>query len=165
MWIRNIVYWLLLFFCLKAGAAWVNLRGVPLFAEGEDQLLAKQQYVTQLAAQQLGRPYRLGGQHPYQGFDCSGLVNYVYKSSLDKTLPRTSAGLSQVGLAVKRQQLQAGDLVFFNTTGKPYSHVGIYLGDQRFIHAPRNGKHVTIAKLSQRYWSKRYQGAKRLLTP
>jgi len=165
MWIRHIVYWLLLFFCLKAGAAWVNLRGVQLFAEGEDQRYAQQQYVTQLAAQQLGRPYRFGGQHPYEGFDCSGLVNYVYKSTLRKNLPRTSAGLSKVGQDIQRDQLEAGDLVFFNTTGKPFSHVGIYLGDQRFIHAPRNGKHVTIAKLNKRYWSKRFEGAKRLITP
>ncbi len=165
MWIRQLVYWLLLFFCLKAGAAWFNLRGVPLFADGEDQLNTKQQYVTQLASQQLGRPYRLGGQHPYQGFDCSGLVHYVFKSSTHRSLPRTSAGLSKVGQSIQRTDLQAGDLVFFNTTGKPNSHVGIYLGNQRFIHAPRNGKHVTIASLKKGYWTKRYQGAKRILQP
>jgi len=165
MWIRQLVYWLLLFFCLKASAAWFNLRGVPLFAEDEDKLIAKQQYVMQLASQQLGRPYRPGGQHPYQGFDCSGLVRYVFKSSIRTPLPRTSAGLSKVGQSIQRIDLQAGDLLFFNTTGKPNSHVGIYLGEQRFIHAPRNGKHVTIATLNKNYWSKRYQGAKRILAP
>lgn len=162
---RHLFSLLLLVQCLSAKAAALNLRGVQLFADGENQLYAKQQYVTQVASKQLGKPYRYGGESPYQGFDCSGLVHYVFHSTIRKNLPRTSAALSKVGRHIKRTNLQAGDLVFFNTSGKPYSHVGIYLGDQRFIHAPRTGKHVTIANLNQHYWLKRYQGAKRILKP
>lgn len=157
---------LLLLVCLQAHTAWaaetrVNLRGVRLsiFTPG----ISQQQHIIDVATMQLGTPYRYGGKSPNTGFDCSGLVQYVYQTAIQKQLPRTSRQLSRAGTPVFKQQLQPGDLVFFNTNGKPYSHVGIYLSNQKFIHAPRTGKNVQIEHLNQPYWAKRYQSAKRLL--
>ncbi len=107
-------------------------------------------------------PYRYGGNSEAQGFDCSGFVRYVFKKSLGWILPRTSLEMSQEGNAIGRDQLRPGDLVFFNTQNQAYSHVGIYLGDDRFVHAPSRGKAVEVVNLRQRYWRTHYEGARRL---
>jgi hypothetical protein len=114
------------------------------------------------ALSQLGTPYRFGGDSPATGFDCSGLVAYSAEHSLGLKLPRNSAAQATLGAWVDRNQLRPGDLVFFNTTGHPHSHVGIYLGADRFVHSPTTGGVVRIDDLTVAYWDKRYEGARRL---
>lgn len=110
----------------------------------------------------VGTPYRFGGSSPDTGFDCSGFVRYVFQSSAGLALPRTSDEMSQAGREIGRGELQPGDLVFFDTLRRPFSHVGIYLGEHRFIHAPSNGGYVEIVNLTDRYWRRRYNGARRI---
>jgi cell wall-associated NlpC family hydrolase len=112
----------------------------------------------------LGIRYRPGGESPSTGFDCSGLVNYVAEQSMGLRLPRTAAEMSQLGMPIARNDLQVGDLVFFNTTNHRYSHVGIYLGDDRFVHSPSRGGVVRIERMDMAYWTKRYNGARRIDT-
>jgi len=113
----------------------------------------------------IGTPYRLGGSDPQQGLDCSGFVNHVFRQTAGLQLPRESQAISQVGLELDPAELQPGDLVFFNTLDRPFSHVGIYLGDNRFVHAAssRSGG-VMLSSLSDRYWSLRFEGARRVMT-
>lgn len=118
--------------------------------------------VTARALQYIGVPYRFGGNSPQSGFDCSGLVNHVYRETLGIILPRTSRQLATVGVAVGAEDLRPGDLVFFNTRGAPHSHVGIYLGDSRFIHAPRARTLVRIDRLDDPGYRERFEGARRL---
>jgi cell wall-associated NlpC family hydrolase len=111
----------------------------------------------------IGVDYRYGGDTPEEGLDCSGLVRHVFQEVTGVTLPRTSKELARVGKAVQRADLKPGDLVFFNTRRFAFSHVGIYLGDDRFIHAPRTGSEVEIAELDNGYWRKHFDGARRLV--
>jgi cell wall-associated NlpC family hydrolase len=111
----------------------------------------------------IGVDYRFGGDTPENGVDCSGLVRYVFQQVTGVTLPRTAKELSRLGNHVASTDLAPGDLVFFNTRRLPFSHVGIYLGDNRFIHAPSTGSEVEIAKLSENYWQKHFSGARRLV--
>ena len=113
----------------------------------------------------LGVKYKWGGTAPDTGFDCSGLIVYAAQKSLGLKLPRRSRDLARQGISVKRDQLKKGDLVFFNTLGSRYSHVGVYLGDQKFVHAPRSGAVVRIESMATNYWNKRYNGARRLEAP
>jgi cell wall-associated NlpC family hydrolase len=110
----------------------------------------------------VGIPYRFGGTSPDSGFDCSGLVFYVYQRGIGIALPRNTQRLSEVGASVLADELEPGDLVFFNTTGRAYSHVGIYLVEGRFIHAPTTGGTVQLVDIRDRYWQVRYDGARRL---
>lgn len=109
-----------------------------------------------------GTPYRPGGEAPEDGFDCSGFVQHVFDHSLGVKLPRTSREMSNLGNPIDAKQLTPGDLVFFKTTSKPFSHVGIYLGDSQFIHAPRVGSTIRVENLDMSYWRARYNGARRL---
>jgi hypothetical protein len=111
----------------------------------------------------LGTPYKWGGNSADEGFDCSGFTRHVFELSLGLVLPRRSDEQAKAdGLAkVRQQDLQPGDLVFFNTRKRNYSHVGIYVGDSRFIHAPRSGAAVRVESMTSAYWSKRYNGARR----
>ena len=111
----------------------------------------------------VGIDYRFGGDSPERGLDCSGLIRYVFQQVTGVTLPRTAQELSRIGEKVRAEDLAPGDLVFFNTRRFAFSHVGIYLGDGRFIHAPARGGEVGVATLSNAYWQKRYNGARRLL--
>jgi cell wall-associated NlpC family hydrolase len=110
----------------------------------------------------LGVRYRYGGDTPDSGFDCSGLVGFAASHAMGVKLPRSAAEMAQLGVPVGREQLAAGDLVFFNTMGRRYSHVGIYLGDDRFVHSPSAGGRVRIERLSMAYWDRRYEGARRI---
>jgi cell wall-associated NlpC family hydrolase len=105
--------------------------------------------------------YRRGGRELSTGFDCSGFVRYVFRQSLGLDLPSDSASQFHAGSHVERDALKMGDLVFFRTQGRRVSHVGIYLDNGLFIHAPSNGKRVRIDHLAGTYWSKRFVGAKR----
>ena len=108
-------------------------------------------------------PYRFGGTTRDRGLDCSGLVQKVFAESLGMTLPRTTRGQSQSGVKIARKELTPGDLVFFNTRRRAFSHVGIYVGNDRFLHAPSKGGKVRIEKLSVPYWNKRFNGARRVI--
>jgi cell wall-associated NlpC family hydrolase len=113
----------------------------------------------------LGVPYRRGGTSADDGFDCSGFTRHIFSLSLGLVLPRrvddqaNAAGLSQV----EREELKPGDLVFFNTLKRTFSHVGIYIGDGKFIHAPRSGANVRVEDMRQSYWARRFTGARRAL--
>ncbi|WP_230477262.1 C40 family peptidase, partial [Kingella kingae] len=109
----------------------------------------------------LGVAYRFGGTSP-TGFDCSGFMQYIFRKAFAVNLPRTSAEQATVGTPVSRSQLQPGDMVFFRTAGSRISHVGMYIGNDRFIHAPRTGKNIEITSLSSQYWSTRYATARRV---
>ena len=109
----------------------------------------------------MGTPYVHGGMSA-EGIDCSGYTLQVYKSSVGKALPRSSAAQASTGSAVPFESLKFGDLIFFNTTGEPYSHVGIYLGDDLFAHASVS-LGVTISSLESTYYRKRYEGARRVV--
>ena len=117
------------------------------------------------ALNHLGIRYRYGGNSPTEGFDCSGLVSYVAFQSLGLTLPRSAADIAARGQEIERGELVAGDLVFFNTMGRKFSHVGIYVGGDRFIHSPSAGGVVRVEDMKMAYWTKRYNGARRLDTP
>lgn len=111
----------------------------------------------------VGTPYRYGGNTPESGFDCSGLVNYVYRDMLDLRLPRTSRELAAMqGPRIAPTQLSSGDLVFFGNGGE-VSHVGIYVGEGRFVHAPNSGGTVRLDRLDGSWWHDHYTGARRLL--
>ncbi|MBS0201116.1 MAG: C40 family peptidase [Proteobacteria bacterium] len=113
----------------------------------------------------VGTPYVWGGTSPDGGFDCSGLVNYVFRDMLDLRLPRTSRELAEVeGPRISLDDLQTGDLIFFGADGQ-ISHVGIYVGEGRFIHAPRTGSVVRLEKIDTPYWLARYSGARRVIDP
>ncbi|CAK13281.1 C40 family peptidase [Pseudomonas entomophila] len=120
--------------------------------------------VLSRAVNVLGTPYRWGGSTPKKGFDCSGLVKYAFNDVADVDLPRTSNAMAQgQGVKVARDDLKPGDLIFFNIQSRRVNHVAIYLGNDRFIHAPRTGKRVSIDSLEKPYWQKRYVVAKRVL--
>jgi cell wall-associated NlpC family hydrolase len=106
-------------------------------------------------------PYRYGGRTP-AGFDCSGFVGYVFSEAAGLVLPRRSEDIVRVGDPLELTSLEAGDLVFFNTLGRRYSHVGIYIGDGRFVHAPTRGGRVRVERITDPYWRARYNAARRI---
>ena len=110
----------------------------------------------------LGIDYRSGGRSPVSGFDCSGLVAHVYLQAYGLKLPHNTRKQSETGVPVSLAELEPGDLVFYDTLNRPYSHVGIYLGDGRFVHAPKSGTRVRVESLTSAYWSQRFNGARRI---
>ena len=109
----------------------------------------------------VGVPYRYGGNTPKGGFDCSGLIMYVYEKSVDIKLPRTVEAMGRKGRSVEGQPPAPGDIVFFNTTGAKYSHAGIYVGQGRFVHAPSAGGTVRLEYITKPYWAARFTEARR----
>lgn len=110
----------------------------------------------------LGVPYRKGGNTEATGFDCSGFVRYLYENSVGQLLPRRAEEQARSTEVIDRSELKPGDLVFFNTMKRAFSHVGIYVGDGKFIHAPRTGKTVKVDDMRSAYWQKRFNGARRV---
>jgi cell wall-associated NlpC family hydrolase len=104
--------------------------------------------------------YRFGGKNPEAGFDCSGMVSYVFREAANIRVSGSAANIAKRGKEIDKEQLQPGDLVFFNTLGRSYSHVGIYIGDGRFIHAPSTNGKVRIDQISNKYWAKRFEEAR-----
>lgn len=111
----------------------------------------------------LGVPYRRGGNSIETGFDCSGFVKALYEQTMGLVLPRRANEQAAAGHEVDRRDLQPGDLVFFNTMKRAFSHVGIYVGDGKFIHSPKPGAQVRVEDMGVRYWSTRYNGARRVV--
>ena len=110
----------------------------------------------------LGVPYRKGGNTEASGFDCSGFVRHLYEKSVGQLLPRRAEEQARSTETIDRSELKPGDLVFFNTMKRAFSHVGIYVGDGKFIHAPRTGKTVKVDDMRSAYWQKRFNGARRV---
>ncbi len=138
----------------------VATRAWPLVAPADP---AAANAVLMRAISLVGTPYRFGGNTPDGGFDCSGLVNYVYRDMLELKLPRSARALAAAqGPRIPPQRLAAADLVFFGQGGE-VSHVGIYVGEGRFVHAPSSGGTVRLDRLDGPYWREHYSGAKRVL--
>ena len=110
----------------------------------------------------LGVSYRFGGTSVSSGFDCSGFMQHIFRKTMQINLPRTSAEQAKMGVAVSRSELQPGDMVFFSTSRGRISHVGLYIGNNRFIHAPRTGKSIEITSLGNKYWNSKYVTARRV---
>lgn len=130
----------------------------PYAAQSEDKINDAVVYAVSLS----DTPYRYGGNSLDDGFDCSGFVGHVFRHSLGIDLPRTSHEISQVGVRLNTNQLRPGDLVFFNTRQRAYSHVGIFIGEGKFVHSPKSGSRIRVDKLNERYWASRYNGARRI---
>jgi len=139
----------------------------PVAGDGKASLFERYSSVAQdvllkgLSA--VGVRYRLGGTEPESGFDCSAFVQFVYREAAGLILPRTAKDQAKEGEAVDRADLKPGDLVFFNTMRRAFSHVGIYLGDNYFLHAPSSGGAIRLESMKNSYWQGRYNGARRLL--
>ena len=112
----------------------------------------------------LGVPYRLGGTSAETGFDCSGFVVAMFQQTMGLVLPRTAADQAAATAKIEKAELKPGDLVFFNTMRRAYSHVGIYMGDGKFIHSPRTGSQVRVENMNISYWQTRFNGARRVRT-
>ena len=141
---------------------------MPPVEDELDTLITRSQMADDVllrAMAQIGTPYRWGGSSPQTGFDCSGLIGYVFNHSMNIKLPRSTTEMMQVKAPViERNRLRSGDIVFFATNGgRRVSHAGIYVGDNRFVHAPSTGGKVRIDRLDAPYWSKAYLQAKRYL--
>ena len=121
----------------------------------------KHQKIIKIAKAQIGKPYRYGGRSPRTGFDCSGLINYSYQQ-VGLTVPRTTRQLYKAAKPISKSQLKAGDLVFFRINRRKISHVGLYLGNNRFLHAPSGGKKVNIANMNTKYWKARFSRGGRI---
>jgi len=110
----------------------------------------------------LGVPYKKGGTSVETGFDCSGFVRHLYEKSFGRLLPRRADEQAKATETIDRSELKPGDLVFFNTMKRAFSHVGVYVGDGKFIHAPRAGKSIRVDDMREAYWQKRFNGARRV---
>ena len=139
---------------------WVN--GKYIETQNSNQVCDKAKKVVDLAYKQLGKPYVWGATGP-SSFDCSGLTSYVYKNGANVNLPRTSTEQVNVGKTVSKSNLKPGDLVFFSTTGKGISHVGLYIGDSKMIHAPKPGDNVRIDNINSSHYSRTYVTSKTIL--
>lgn len=151
---------------LSACAPWSSNRTAgtvrPPVADSRDPPAALAQDVVLHALTLAGTPYRFGGNRPDQGMDCSALVRWVWLETAGVDLPRTSAQQARMGVAVSPDALKPGDLVFFNTLSRPHSHVGIYMGNLQFVHAPATGATVRVDRLDTRYWATRFEVARRI---
>lgn len=161
---RNLLFSLVLLF-LVSGCGTLGPTPAPVFkptAESPTRMRPERSEALLQALLALGVDYSYGGSSPVTGFDCSGLVVHVYREAWGMRLPRTAREQSDAGVPVSLAELQAGDLLFYDTLNQPYSHVGIYLGDDRFVHAPKSGARVRVESLKGAYWQQRFNGARRL---
>jgi cell wall-associated NlpC family hydrolase len=161
---------LLLGGCASAPRPVASGPGSEAFGLGEDgypeptALAARSNEVLMRAIGLVGTPYRFGGNSPEGGFDCSGLVGFVFHEAAGLKLPRSTRELIDIDAPpIDRADLQAGDLVYFNPRGGRVSHIGIYVGESRFVHAPSRGGTVRLDSLESEYWRRYYVSAKRIL--
>lgn len=124
------------------------------------QVTGKRGDITFFALGMIDTGYRFGGKNPEAGFDCSGMVSYVFREAANIRVSGSAADIAKRGKEIDAEALQPGDLVFFNTLGRPFSHVGIYIGDGRFVHAPSTNGKVRIDQMSNKYWAKRFEEAR-----
>lgn len=138
----------------------------PAFADQRLVSPAAADDMVMTALTLMGTPYKWGGTSPEEGFDCSGLVQYIYRDISDVVLPRTAAQMATLaGRDVTEKELVVGDLLFFRLgNSRTINHVGVYIGDRRFVHAPRTGTVIRIDPLSDRYWMRYFDRARRLFT-
>jgi cell wall-associated NlpC family hydrolase len=148
--------------CASVGPGPDDLEGVVPVETGRSPSSAEASDAAIMAVSLVGTPYSAGGGSPATGFDCSGLVAYVFARAAQLRVPRNTFDLARTGAAVGPGDLRAGDLVFYNTQQRRYSHVGIYLGGSRFVHAPSSGGAVRIEQMDLRYWAQRFDGARRI---
>ncbi len=125
-------------------------------------VMSKTSDVVMNALGMIGLRYRFGGNTPESGLDCSGFVRYVFNDTFGFLLPRRAVEMSRVGTSVDMAELRPGDLVFFNTMRHTFSHVGIYIGDNKFVHAPSTGSKIRVDDMTASYWVSRYNGARRI---
>jgi cell wall-associated NlpC family hydrolase len=145
-------------------AAALHLPAIDTTSTSESSLGQFSSELVLRAMTLLGINYKFGGNTPETGFDCSGFVRYVFKEGLGVALPRRAEEISQKGQRVSMEQLVPGDLVFFNTLKRTFSHVGIYIGNNQFVHAPSSGSGVRVENIDKSYWQTRFDGARRLIT-
>ncbi|MDF0606076.1 C40 family peptidase [Neisseriaceae bacterium TC5R-5] len=108
--------------------------------------------------------YKFGGSNPEAGLDCSGMVSYIYQNAVGVKLPHNAAQIASLAKPIPNNRMQVGDLVFFNTLNRPFSHMGLYIGDGKFVHAPRTNSAIRVARLDNNYFATRYEGARTLFT-
>jgi cell wall-associated NlpC family hydrolase len=138
-----------------------NTGGAKSFLSG---MAGKAGDVVVGALNMIGVRYRWGGNTPDSGLDCSGFVRYVFQDTLGLALPRRAEEMSRMGEKVRVSDLKPGDLVFFNTMRRTFSHVGIYIGDNKFVHSPSTGSTIRVDDMDDGYWEKRFTGARRIET-
>lgn len=131
-------------------------------SEFRDSLTSTASGLVMTAMGFLGVPYKRGGTQASEGFDCSGFVRSMYEQSIGLVLPRRAEEQARATATISKDELRPGDLVFFNTMRRAFSHVGIYVGDGKFIHAPRTGSRVRVEDMRAAYWTKRFNGARRV---
>ncbi len=161
--------------CAMVGRAWAEpavedplanlLARRGLLANLDDMRQSVSQSASQLVVYAmgfLGVPYARGGESFTTGFDCSGFVRAIYEQSMGLVLPRSASEQAKATQIIDQKDLKPGDLVFFNTLRRAFSHVGIYVGDGKFIHSPRTGSEVRIEDMRQSYWQQRFNGARRV---
>ncbi len=149
-------------------SAWGAEDAKPESPAALDKLQSFTNRASELAIQAMGLigiRYQFGGNSPENGMDCSGFVRHVFKEAWGAILPRTSLEISHLGAKVEPKDLQPGDLVFYNTLKRSFSHVGIYLGDNKFIHSPSVGGQIRIESMEVAYWKSHFNGARRLNDP
>jgi murein DD-endopeptidase len=133
-------------------------------SETQTESLSQGRSIVSEASKYMGIPYRWGGTSPQTGFDCSGFVQFIFRHTLNIKLPRMPVDMSRLGLRVNREELAPGDLVFFNTRGGKFTHVGIYVNDSQFIHSPMPGTRVTVSRMDSAYYRHRFTYAVRIPT-
>lgn len=133
-------------------------------SEAGTESLSQGMNIVAEANKYIGTPYRWGGTSPQTGFDCSGFVQFIFRHALQINLPRLPVHMSRRGERVSREELSPGDLVFFNTRGGKFTHVGIYVNDAQFIHAPMPGTRVTVSRMDSSYYRHRFTYAVRIRT-
>lgn len=149
---------IVLVFLLIAGCSVAPVRQVP---ETPAQASSRDEVVL-YAMGLMGVNYRFGGKNPSSGMDCSGMVSYIYKHAVGMNLPHNAYRIAKISRRISMKEIRPGDLVFFNTQHRPYSHVGIYIGQGRFIHAPGTDGRIKISTLSSRYFARHLEGARTL---
>ena len=133
-------------------------------SETQTESLSQGRSIVSEASKYMGIPYRWGGTSPQTGFDCSGFVQFIFRHTLNIKLPRMPVDMSRLGLRINREELAPGDLVFFNTRGGKFTHVGIYVNDSQFIHSPMPGTRVTVSRMDSAYYRHRFTYAVRIPT-
>ena len=136
---------------------------VSQIQQAGDSMLASASELVGNAMGFLGVRYRYGGTTPETGFDCSGFVRATFEKTLGRILPRRPAEQAAATQTIAKEELKPGDLVFFNTMRRAFSHVGIYIGDGKFIHSPRTGSSVRVDNMHSDYWVNRFNGARRVI--